>query len=270
MFLGLVRQYLSLLVPLIALLIGVESILLTNRVLQNYEEVAGKNYAIVVVSESELHLGELSAKIPESFELLELDSSAVLEDIAKHFSEAANLKNSLPFFYSLKLSEFPSQARIQAIESALKSFPQIARVESFSKSHSQTYRLLAFLKGCVWGFSALVFILSVLLMVKQIEVWRFIHSERMEIMSYFGAPSAMKNAPLYRQAFIGSLVASAIVVGGVIYALLHPKVSTIFAIIGVNPFNLALIAKDAAILLAFALVMSFLAVFVVILSQKEP
>ena len=48
------RQYLSLLVPLIALLIGVESVLLINRAVVSHEEIIGKNYAIVFVSQNEI------------------------------------------------------------------------------------------------------------------------------------------------------------------------------------------------------------------------
>ena len=137
------------------------------------------------------------------------------------------------------------------------------RVESFSKTHNQTYRLLVLLKGCVLVLSAIVVLLSLLLMMKQVEVWRFEHSERMEIMTYFGTPAKMKNKPLYRLAWIDSILATAIVILATFFVSKS-------AMLGIDIFSMKNFAFDCLILAFSSYCISMAAVFVVILFQKEP
>ncbi|MGX3011998.1 cell division protein FtsX [Helicobacter sp. 23-1044] len=266
------RQYLSLLIPLIALLIGIESIILASRALNYYEHLVGKNYAIVIVSNKELKLSDIKSRINEAHSLFALESQSILEDITKNFKDKTkeNLQNSLPFFYSLKLSTFPNQSKITQIESALKNINGIYRVESFSKTHNQTYRLLVLLKGSAFVLSVIIMLLSLLLMIKQVEVWRFEHSERMEIMTYFGASAKMKNAPLYKLALISSLLATSAVIAGIIFASKNAKISAIMAMLGIDIFSAQNLAVDSSILAFSAYTISMIAVFVVILFQKEP
>lgn len=251
---------------------GIESIVVVNRALNYYEDLVGKNYAIVLVSQKELKLEDIKAQVPESTALLEIESSSILQDITKNFrdSTVANLKNSLPFFYSLKLDSFPNQSKIRQIESKLKTLDNMLRVESFGKTHNQTYRLLVLLKGCVLVLSAIVMLLSLLLMMKQVEVWRFEHSERMEIMTYFGTPAKMKNKPLYRLAWIDSTLATAIVIAATFIASHNAKIVAITALLGIDIFNIKNFVIDTLILAFSSYCISMVAVFVVILFQKEP
>ncbi|RAX53180.1 hypothetical protein CCY99_06190 [Helicobacter sp. 16-1353] len=266
------RQYISLLVPLIALLVGIESILLVNRAVLSHEELIGKNYAIVVVSKTELNESDIKQKVSEIHSLNKLDTSGILSEINAEFqsSNIDDLKDSLPFFYTLTLNSFPNQHRIKQIENDLLSLGDITRIESFSKSHNQTYRLLVLLKGCVLVLSSLIFILSFLLMIKQIEVWRFEHSERMEIMTYLGAHSKFKNAPLYRLALIDSIISSLFVIILVLILSNNNKINSIISMLGINIFSLKTFVLDYFILLFSAYVISMFSVFMVILFQKEP
>lgn len=268
MFMRWLKQYLGLLFPLIALLVGIESIILINRALNQYEGIIGRNYAIIIVAKEKLSLNELG--IEEAVGLDLLDSSAVLSDLNNEFKNLGALNITLPFFYSLKLDSFPSQAAIKNIESHLKSFEHILRVESFSKTHSQTYRLLVLLKACIIVLSGLVFILSILLMIKQIEVWRFEHSERMEIMTYLGAPGRVKNAPLYRLALIDSIISSLVVIVGMMYLSKHPRMISLMQTLEIDIFGLKNYILDFGFLLFGALFISMLSVCMVILYQKEP
>ena len=266
------RQYLSLLVPLVALLVGIESVLLINRAVASHEEVIGKNYAIVFVSQNEIKEEDIKQSIKNIHSIRLLDISQVLNDIDSKFKDTNinDLKKTLPFFYAITLNSFPNQSQIKEIEKTLMSFSDITRVESFSKSHDQTYRLLILLKGCIFVLSGLIFIISLFLMIKQIEVWRFEHSERMEIMTYLGAYSKIKNAPLYRLALIDSLLAALIVVLIVAFVVSTDKVNSIVSMLGINIFNSTTFIIDYFILLFAAYIISMSSVFVVILFQKEP
>lgn len=266
------KQYVSLLIPLIAFLIGIESILLINRAVNSYENIMGKNYTIVLVSTSKLNANEIKQKIDGINSLTELDSSGIVNNIDSTLkNESINeLKKSLPFFYSLKLNSFPNQYKIKQIEKNILAFENIIRVESFSKSHNEAYRLLILLKGCVLVFSSLIFILSFLLMIKQIEVWRFTHSERMEIMTYLGAPSKFKNLPLYRLAVIDSSIASIFVIILVSIISNNAKINSIITMLGIEIFSLKIFLLDCLILLLSAYIITMFSVFMVILFQKEP
>ena len=63
-----------------------------------------------------------------------------------------------------------------------------------------------------------MFLVAFLLIVRQMEVWRFEHSDRMSIMSIFGAPVWLRSAVLYRLAFVDSII-SVLIVGGLFYYL---------------------------------------------------
>ncbi len=266
------KRYLSLLIPLIALLVGIESIVLVSRAVSKHEELVGKNYAIIVVSKSTLNTVEIKQKISEIDSINELDSSSVLNDINKQLDDPGikGVKITLPYFYSLRLKSFPNQYKIKQIENDLSGIDDIIRIESFSKSHSQIYRLMILLKGCIFVLSSLIFVLSFLLMVKQIEVWRFEHSERMEIMSYLGAPSKFKNAPLYRLALIDSVLSSLFVIVIVILLANSDKINSITTMLGIDIFSIKTFVLDYCILLFSAYIISMFSVFMVILFQKEP
>ena len=266
------RHYLSLMVPLVALLVGIESILLINRALDSNEQLVSKSYAIVLVSNTKLSIESLKEKIPESLYLKELDSSSILKEINDSFSTPifGELKDKLPYFYSLKLSTFPNQLRIKTIQKEISKIADIIRVESFSKSHNQIYKILVLMKGSIITLCFLIFILSVLLMIKQVEVWLFEHSERMEIMTYLGAPSKFKNGPLYKLALIDSIISSLIVMAFVVFISKNPKIISIMTFLDIDLFNLTSLIMDFGILLFSAYCISIISVFMVIIFQKEP
>jgi cell division transport system permease protein len=56
-------------------------------------------------------------------------------------------------------------------------------------------------------FMIITGILGFLLIVKQLEVWKLSHSERMYIMELFGAPFWFKGAALFKIALLDSFIA---------------------------------------------------------------
>lgn len=267
------KRYLSLLLPLCALLVGFECILLVNRALSSHEEVIGKNYAIVLVSSNALDEAALKAKNSQIARIHKLDANGILGEINAGFSDNSKIENFevfLPLFYSITLKRFPNQREIKQIEADLLAIEGVSRVESFSKSHSQTYRLLVLVKGAITLFSILVGILSVFLMYKQIEVWRFEHSERMEIMTYLGAKSQLKNKPLYQLAFIDSIIAAILVVGFIFWLSNTALITQITSLLGIDIFSAQRFVVDFVCLLFIAWIISMAAVLAVIFVQKEP
>lgn len=264
------KNHLSLIIPLVALLFALESILLVHRTLNDYENKLGQNYAIVLASKNELTLESLRNKIGEVQALTPIDSQLILERLKNSISQAnlILLKKSLPHFYSLTLNQYPSDARLIAIQNVLNNFEGVIRIETFSKSHSQIYQLLLIINGSIIIFSSLIALISLLLMFKQIEIWKFQHLERMEIMTLFGAPLWMRSQVLFRLACTDTIIATIIVSGGLFYIAQNPVLLIFFQELGLNPEIFSPIL-DSIVLLLTGLALSLTAVWIVSLQQKN-
>lgn len=264
------KNHLSLIIPLIALLFALESILLVTRTLSDYESKLGKNYAIILASTKELDLEHLRNKISEAQDLSPIDSKIILERLSKNVSQAniVLLKKSLPRFYSLSLSTYPSSARLEIIHKSLKEIEGILRIETFTKSHSQIYQLLLIINGSIMIFSSFIALISLLLMFKQIEIWKFQHLERMEIMTLLGAPLWMRSQILFRLACVDTILATLIVAGGLFYVFQDPTLLIFFQELGLNPEIFSPIL-DSIVLLLTGLALSLIAVWIVSLQQRD-
>lgn len=264
------KNHLSLIIPLVALLFALESILLVNRTLNDYESKLGKNYAIILASKKELSLQTLRDKITEAQSLNQIDAQIVLERLKNNISQAnlILLKKSLPYFYSLTLNTYPSNSRLIAIQKTLENFDEIVRIETFTKSHNQIYQLLLIINGSIMIFSSLIALISLLLMFKQIEIWKFQHLERMEIMTLFGAPLWMRSQVLFRLACIDTILATLIVAGGLFYISQNPSLLIFFQELGLNPEIFSPIL-DSIVLLLTGLTLSLISVWIVSLQQKD-
>ncbi len=264
------KNHLSLIIPLIALLFALESILLVHRTLNDYESKLGQNYAIILASTKELNLELLRNKINEAQDLSPIDSKIILERLSKNISQAniVLLKKSLPKFYSLTLNTYPSSARLEVIRKTLSDLDGILRIETFTKSHSQIYQLLLIINGSTMIFSSFIALISLLLMFKQIEIWKFQHLERMEIMTLLGAPLWMRSQILFRLACIDTILATLIVASGLIYVSQNPSLLIFLQELGLNPEIFSPIL-DSIVLLLTGLALSLIAVWIVSLQHRD-
>ncbi|WP_104748646.1 FtsX-like permease family protein [Helicobacter cetorum] len=204
------KKHLAFVVPLVALLFGLQCIMLMDRSVAQKEKSLIENYSVVLASTQKLDLEFLTQNFSEVIALKEINPNESLEPLKKTLGveEFRELKKNLPFFYSLQFSTFPSQERLEAIRSKLLKIPGVQKVEVFAKTHMQVYELLNFLKLAVCVFAFLVFILSILLLLKQIRVWIYEYQECLEIMDLLGASMPFRNGFLFKMAFIDSLIAS--------------------------------------------------------------
>lgn len=264
------KHHLSLILPLLALLFSLESMVLIQRAVEGYEVNLGKNYSIVIASKRALTLEELKPRLKELELLQVIDPEGVLAGLKKELDPASlgAVKESLPRFYSLSLRTFPNQARLQAIESTLRQIEGVERVEAFAKSHDQIYRLLLLFKSSVRVFAALILVISLLLMIKQVEIWRFEHSERMEIMGYFGAPSWMRHGLLFRLAVVDSLLSVLVIIAGLLYLSRDGATLLFLRSVGLDE-SIFSFQDDALRLLGSGILVSVLAVWLVIWRQRD-
>ncbi|WP_104578019.1 cell division protein FtsX [Helicobacter felis] len=263
------KEHLAFLLPLMALLFGLESVLWTLRAVDVREKQLSKNYTITIVSQQPLTLEFVRQNIRASISLEQLNPDSILQRLQQNLSPSSlvNLKKSLPFFYSLKLRQFPTSEELQQIHHRLLKIPGVSRVEVFSKTHDQEYRLLLLLKESTLIFALLIGLLSVLLLIKQVRVWNLQYSKRIEIMDLLGAPMRIKHGFLFRLALIDSVLASVGVLLGGAYLISQQKFQTILNTLGLEN-GLFLWQEDLAIFLGASLAISLTCVWVVVIQRR--
>ena len=105
-------------------------------------------------------------------------------------------------------------------------------------------------------------------MIKQIEIWKFEHSDRMEIMAFLGAPAWMRNGILFRLAFIDSIISTIAIVVGMTYIINHSKMQEVMHTLEVTS-DIFRIGSDFIILLFTSILVSIISVVFVIIKQKD-
>ena len=263
------KNYLSVIIPLVALLAGIEFILSANRALSEYENMMNKDYTIIIVSQNELNATDVKPLV-YTFESLEpLSSKSVLEKLSKDISakNIAVLQEALPKFYSLRLNAFPSTQYMSEIKDKIAKIAGVSRVETFSKTHDKVYKILQLVKNISAIFSCLIGLIGLMLILKQMRIWLYEHKERIEIMTLLGAPSWLKSGALYKTALFDSFIATVFTV--VFYAFLPDFQPVKDAASGLNINFPAIDAfYDGAMLLLVSLTLSFLAVYTVMRKSR--
>ncbi|WP_104695200.1 cell division protein FtsX [Helicobacter salomonis] len=263
------REHLAFLLPLVALLVGLESVLWIQRALHIREEQLSKNYTITIVSQQKLSLEFIRQNIRSSIGLELINPDALLERLQQNISPSslADLRKSLPFFYSLKLKNFPTSDELKRIHNRLLKIPGVSRVEVFSKAHDQEYRLLLLLQESTFVFAFLVGLLSILLLIKQVSVWNLQYSKRIEIMELLGAPMRIKNGFLFRLALVDSVLASVGVLIGCLYVNSQSKFQSLTNALEVQN-TLFVWHEDFFIFLGASLAVSLACVWIVVVQRR--
>lgn len=206
---NLVKTHLSLILPLLFMMFAFEFVWLVNTTTKHYEKLLNKDYNIIITSSIDLDEKELKTQIPSLLSLEKLSAQSLIERLKNDISQnnLNTLEKTLPKFYSLKLNDLPSQSELNAIKERLSKVPLIQRVETFSKTHDKIYTLLVLVQFVLWFFCGIVILLSLVLLFKQMRIWLFEHTQRVEIMCLFGAPFWFRSFILYKIVFVDCLIA---------------------------------------------------------------
>ncbi len=263
------KHHLSLIIPLVAFLFIYQFFKVSDRVVENYQNTLNSTYSIIVASEKPLERSDVEENVESLNTLEEIEQSEMLDKLKSEISAAnlALLKMQLPKFYKITLKEFPDDKVLKRIRTQIEKIGGIKRVETFAKSHNRVYRLLVFNKSISKVFAILIFAISFLLMIKQVELWKFEHIERMEIMALFGAPYWMRSALLFRLAFVDSVISTGITAYAYYFLGHSNEVSYLIADLGIEkiPFD---VISDSLVLLVISLAISFVSVLMVISKQR--
>jgi len=264
------KNHLSLVIALLSILFSLQTFIVVERSIDAYKENLANNYSLVAVSQKNLNAKIIKNKNPLIKEILPLSPDKVIKKLNSGIDKKNLdlLKLSLPKFYKLNLTHYPSPDEVNNLTKALLRDTSVINVETFSKSHDTTYKLLLLFKTVISVFAFSVGIVTILLISKELKIWQFKHTERMSIMGLFGAPTWLSSAVLFRLAFVDALVASALAFVLFAYVDSSTWVQEQFLNIGISVLVFDPIV-DFAIMLSVALILSTLLATFIVISHKE-
>ncbi len=265
-----IKNHISFIIPLFILLFSIQFSFMLDRGVKAYEGKVANEYSIVVVSDDPIDQAQIKQKIPTISTLSEIKKDRYIDKLKDDMSKAdlVYLKATLPKFYSLKLTKLPSREELETISKEIKKFPKVQKVEVFKKTFNKFHQFLKLSKSASYIFTIFIFIISFLLIIKQMEIWSLQHKQRMYIMGLFGAPYWMKSASLYKSVVIDAVI-SAIFVGIVFTLLPHfVDLAKLKTNLGIDLQNFDF-ATDTMMLILISLAISIISVTTIILRQKD-
>lgn len=174
--------------PLIMMLSSFSVYLLVNKLVNNYKENVSIDYSIIVVSSEPIV--SLNTLTPVNYKRIDkIDRDDIINDIKDSLSDLSfqMLNTQLPYFYELYLNEFPTNEELERIKSSLLELKMIKEVEVFETDHNNLYSLLVLTKDIVTVLFIVVLFSSFLMLLQQIRILLYEHSERISILQLLGA-----------------------------------------------------------------------------------
>lgn len=265
-----IKNHLSFIIPLFILLFSVQFSFMLERGVKDYESKLADEYSIVLVSSKPIDIAIMKKQIPIVESMQEIKKDKYLDELKYDMSKAdlVYLKATLPKFYSLKLNRLPSKEQLERLKTELKQVKDVQKVEMFQQTYNKFHQFLKLSKSASHIFTVFIFIISFLLIIKQMEIWSLQHKQRMYIMGLFGAPFWMKSASLYKSVIIDAVLSAVLV--GLVFLFLPDFVNLekLKNNLGINLENFHFFS-DTALLLLLALVLSLISVTTTIIRQKD-
>lgn len=204
------KNHISLIIALFTVLFSVQIYVAVDRAIIAYEERLKNDYSIIVVANKSLNEAEFKALDNLIERSQPIPTDQVLERLKGEMSKKNLdlLKVTLPKFYRLYLSRFPTPQEIEKLQKRLQKHTSIERVEGYSQTHDTVYKLMLLFKDVVQIFSIAIAAVTSLLILKEMRLWQFQHAERMSIMALFGAPVWLRSAVLFRLAIVDAIIAT--------------------------------------------------------------
>jgi len=264
------KNHISLILALFAILFAVQVFFVSERTVDAYEKTLHNSYSLIVLAKTPINEKKFLNRHKLVKALENISAEKMLSQFRKELS-ATNiglLKSSLPKFYRLHLTHYPTPKEISTLSYRLNAQKNIIRVESFSKTHDRIHKMLLLLSQVHILFALSIVIIAILLIMKEMSIWHFEHQNRMNIMLLFGAPMWLRSAVLYKIALIDAFLSTLFT--SIIFIALGKNEqlnSYLNAILGTN-IEL-LLPLDAAKLLTISVVTSVVLASLVIFRQKE-
>ena len=264
------KDHTSLIVALLGILFSLQVFLIVERAIESYKEGLAANYSVVVVSDKRIDTAKIakSNELIKAFTLLSPDHiiKKLNTDISKTSMEL--LKVTLPKFYKVTLVRYPTPQELKKLKKSLLNIAGVRKIETFAKAHDTTYKLLLLFKNVISAFAFTMFVVTLLLIAKELRIWQFKHNERMSIMGLFGAPAWLRSAVLFRLAIVDALLATFFAFILFSYIATVPFVQEQLQALGVEVVVFDHL-YDTLLMLGVSMVVSITLVSFVVLGHKE-
>ena len=265
-----IKTHLSLIFPLVAILLGLEFFIVFDRTTDSYEKSLQNGYTMMIVAKNEMSIDDFRSWDKHISRVEEVKKSKILSSVNIDFknSKEVKLEASLPNFYSVKLDSYLSISELAKVKENLKKSEDITRIETFTSVYQSQYELFSFIK---LSFSTFIFFMTIIgffLILKQMEVWNFLHAQRMKVMEIFGASLFLRSKVLIYLALVDAIV-SAIITSGIFLAIQNLWIRDTHMDILKENVNSIFFFSDFFILLFAAIFVVLVYVFIVVINVKE-
>ena len=255
--------------PLMAILLGIEFYLVFERTTNTYEKGLKEGYSMLVVTKKPMELSAFQALNEHISSSEKIQRESIVSEVTKGISKSSSeeILEALPYFYNLGLDTYLHTTGLETIKQDLKSDTNIKKVETFGSSYHSSYRLFSFIKFILKVFIGFMAVVSLFLIIKQMEIWKYAHKERMQVMEIFGAPLMLRSGVLFRVAFVDAIFSTILVSGIFFYIKLYWAAESGIDIMMQNQEALFKLS-DIGILLGSSLLIVIVAVYTVVFSSK--
>ncbi len=256
------KSHITLILALTSMMLSIFLFRIFSQILYSYQQNITDNYSIVIVSTSKL----ISIPIENIKKIEPIDIKEEIKKLKQKYKNIDFSNIKMPYFYKLRLNTLPSPDELNEIQRKLKHIPSIKKIMTKSSAQTKIYNLLTLLKIVTKTFMILVGILGFLLILKQLEVWKLLHNERMYIMELFGAPFWFRGAALFKIAFLDSIIALILT-----FVIVYLIINSAFYINIINELNINFkvnFIKEFFILILISFLISFISSILVIIGKK--
>jgi cell division transport system permease protein len=207
-----IKKHISLIFPMVAILLGLEFFIAFDRTTKGYEQSLKDSYAMLVVAKDEMGIDDFKSWDNHVYKVSEIDKSKIIERVDSSFktTNSEPIHQKMPNFYSVKLTKYLDSEELEKVKKNLLKSDKVIRVETFDTLHNSNYGLFSSIKLSFQTFIFFMTVIGFFLIIKQMEVWNFLHSERMKVMDIMGASLFLMSKALIVMAVIDAIISSTI------------------------------------------------------------
>ena len=264
-----IKNHLMFILPLVAILLGIEFYLVFDRTTDSYEKGLNDGYSMLVVTKKPVTVEVLKKQNSHVSKLEKIKRENIVSEIAKDVNEGTQkeILAALPYFYNVSLDTYVNTAGLEKIKIDLEKDSNVKKVETFGNSYSSAYRLFSFIKFTLKLFIGFMGVVSLFLIIKQMEIWKYAHKERMQVMEIFGAPLMLRSGVLFKVAIMDAFIATILTSIFFLYIKFQWAAHSGIDIMMQKQEEL-FILSDIGILLGSSLLIVIIAVYSVVFSSR--
>jgi len=264
-----IKNHLMFILPLMVILFGIEFFLVFERTTYSYEKSLKEGYSMLVVTKKPLEMTDFKALNSHIDSSKVIKRADIVSDVAKGISKSTTkeILDALPYFYNVGLDSYMDATGLEKIKSDLEAHKNIKKVETFESSYNSEYKLFAFIKFMLKLFISFMAVVSLFLIIKQMEIWKYAHKQRMQVMEIFGAPLLLRSGVLFKVAILDAFIATLLTSMFFIYIKLQWAATSGIDILMKKQEELFKMT-DIGILLGSALLIVIIAVYSVVFSSR--